>query len=206
MSSISAIVSRARPIAVRAVLAAWAVLLCVVCATFLGSHLVALPQPEAQDPRLLEALAEHRGLDSVGRWMVVHALYGECPCSRKIADTLLDPARPRPEGIHETFLLVGADEDLRIRAEAAGFEVVEVGMEELRPEWGISGAPLMVVADPVDRVRYVGGYTSRKQGPDVRDLAIIASLRADSDVEALPLFGCAVSQTLRAIADPLGIR
>jgi len=190
----------------RFVLMVWATFLCLVCGTYLGSHLVALPQPEAQDPQLVAAVTAQRGLDGIGEWMVVHALYGECPCSRKIADTLLDPSRPRPEGVAETMLLVGADEELRLRASEGGFAVVTVPMDRLKTDWGIAAAPLMVVADPTDRIRYVGGYTSRKQGPDVRDLAILTDLQANTEVAALPLFGCAVSQTLAAIVDPLGLR
>lgn len=206
MSGMSLVLNQAKPLAARVALVLWALALCAVCGTYLGSHLVALPQPETRDPRLLAAVAAHREPGAEPRWAVYHALYGECPCSRKIADTLMDPDRPRPADLDETVLLVGADAALKQRVLAAGFAVEELTMEELSPKWGIAAAPLMVVADPAGEVRYVGGYTSRKQGPDVRDLAILEDLRSDAAVVALPLFGCAVSDTLRAMADPLGIR
>ena len=64
----------------------------------------------------------------------------------------------------------------------------------------------MVVIDPGDAVRYVGGYTPRKQADDVRDVAVLEALRRGEPVEPLPTFGCAVGRSLRAKIDPFGIR
>ena len=58
---------------------------------------------------------------------------------------------------------------------------------------------------PDGTVRYVGGYTDRKQGLDAKDLAIVADTRAGQDVAPLPIFGCAVSARLRAALNPLGM-
>jgi hypothetical protein len=55
-------------------------------------------------------------------------------------------------------------------------------------------------------VRYVGGYTPRKQAADVRDLAVITAIRRGEAVEPLPTFGCAVGRALTDQVDPLGIR
>lgn len=198
--------SRARQLVARLVLGVWAGFLCAVCATFLGSHLVPLPQPTVDDPVLEAAVAAHRGMDGVGRFVGVHVLYGECPCSLKIADTVLDPSRSRPSDVHEVMVLVGADAALEQRALAAGFVVETVEMDDLLPTWGVEAAPLFIVADPLGQLQYVGGYTSRKQGPDVRDLAILQDVRSNTPVATLPLFGCAVSQTLQAAVDPLGLR
>jgi hypothetical protein len=171
----------------------------------LAKHLVAMPVPEAHDPALAAVVAQTRGLRGIGDWLGVHVLYGECPCSRKIAEVLLDPARPRPQALTETLVLVGADPALEARAAAAGFAVDVVSPEDLEARWGVQAAPLLVLADPADQVRYVGGYTARKQGPDVQDIEILTQLRADAPVAPLPLFGCAVSQALRAAADPVGL-
>ena len=205
MTSLAPVLQR-HPVAVRAALILWAAFLCLVCSTFLGSHLVPLPQPERDDAALAAAIAEHRRVQDSGRWMVMHVLYGECPCSRKIAETLLDPERPRPEGLSETVLFIGEDRTWAERSLAAGFRVEELSHEELKAQWHVEAAPLLVVADPYGEVRYVGGYTSRKQGPDVRDIAIIEDLQGDTPVEVLPLFGCAVSQALQSAVDPFGLR
>ena len=77
---------------------------------------------------------------------------------------------------------------------------------ELAARYGLEAAPVFVVADPEGELRYVGGYTTRKQGLDNRDLAIITELRAGHDQRELPLFGCAVSRSLQQLLDPLGLR
>src|SRR5438034_435644 len=67
-------------------------------------------------------------------------------------------------------------------------------------------APLLVIVDPGDTVRYVGGYTPRKQAADVRDLAVIAAVQRGETVEPLPTFGCAIGRASNSRLDPLGIR
>lgn len=59
---------------------------------------------------------------------------------------------------------------------------------------GISAAPLLIVLDPQDRVRYEGGYSDRKQGPQIGDLEILASAYRGQAVAAHPLFGPAISE------------
>ena len=189
----------------RSLIAAWGLGMALISAGLLAKHLVALPAPAAGDPALAGVVAQTRGMRGIGDWLGVHVLYGECPCSRKIAEVLLDPARPRPEGLTETMVLVGADPELEARAAAAGFAVEVVAADQLEARWKVQAAPLLVLADPTDRLRYVGGYTARKQGPDVQDIELLARLQADAPVEPLPLFGCAVSQALRAAADPVGL-
>jgi len=80
-----------------------------------------------------------------------------------------------------------------------------VAADQLEVRWKVQAAPLLVIADPADRRRYVGGYTARKRGQDVWDLELLSRLQADAPVDPLPLFGCAVSQSLRAAADPVGL-
>jgi hypothetical protein len=55
-------------------------------------------------------------------------------------------------------------------------------------------------------VRYVGGYTPRKQAADIRDVQILAAVRAGERVVPLPTFGCAVGARLSQTVDPLGLR
>jgi hypothetical protein len=77
-----------------------------------------------------------------------------------------------------------------------------VSPEQLVERYDLQAAPLLVVADPTDTVRYLGGYTSRKQGADVRDLGVIAATRFGLTVPPLPAFGCAVASELRARLNP----
>ena len=165
-------------------------------------HWFTLPHPDAKDTRLAAGVRVLAG-DGDG-WAMVHVLYTECRCSQRILDHLL--ASDRPAGVRETVLLVGDDTGVGAKLRARGFRIVAAAGEELATRYGIEGVPLLVVADPAGAVRYSGGYTQRKQGPDIQDLAILRELQADGAAAALPVFGCAISRRLQEIADPLAIK
>ncbi len=73
-------------------------------------------------------------------------------------------------------------------------------------KYGIESAPLMIVDDAHGVIRYAGGYTSRKQGLDYQDQAIVHQLLSGAEVDPLPLFGCAVSQRLKQMVDPFRLK
>jgi len=190
-----------RPLA-RVGLAVWFLSMLAVGATLLGRHLVALPRP-ANDASLARSMSSLRGADASGRWMAVHVLYADCPCSQRIAEHLL--AGGRPGDAAERVLLIGSDAPLEARLVRAGLPVTIVTEDEAATRFHVVAAPALVVIAPDDSVRYVGGYTESKQGPDPRDLAILAGARSGRDYAPLPVFGCAVSARLRASLNPLGL-
>jgi hypothetical protein len=189
-------------------LMAW-VAVCVALGTYLlASHLLTLPAPAPADPVLHQAIAAHRREHQRDRWLVLHVVFDECRCSQRVLDHLL--AESRPPGIAERIVLVtehrASQADLIAAIPAHGFELDVVTPDQLAAEYHIEAAPLLVIVDPGDTVRYVGGYTPRKQAADVRDLAVIAAVQRGETVEPLPTFGCAIGRGLNAKLDPLGIR
>lgn len=182
----------------------WAAIALAIGTTLMAAHWRTLPVPPADDTRLLAALAELRDDDDRERWLVVHVLYAACRCSRDVIDHLLDA--PRPAGLSERILLVGATPELDAKLAASAIPVVRVQPEELAERFAIAAAPLLLVVDPAGALRYRGGYSQRKQAAELHDIAIIERVRADAEVSALPLFGCAVSDELRRMLDPLGLR
>lgn len=183
-------------------LAIWGTGGTLLSASLLASHLLTLPVPAREDPRLDAGVA--RLSPATGRWKVLHALSSECKCSGQVLAHLL--STERPANADETVLLVGPPGDVGARLAAAGFGFESLTAEDLDRRYGIPAVPLLVIADPSGAVRYSGGYTSRKQGPDIQDLPIFARLVADTSVDALPLFGCPVNTELRDEVAPLGIR
>ena len=105
----------------------------------------------------------------------------------------------------ERVLLIGRDAELEARFASVGMPVILATEDEASATFHIVAAPTLVVVAPDDTVRYAGGYTERKQGPDPRDLAILAAVRAGHFVAPLPIFGCAVSARLRSTINPLGL-
>jgi hypothetical protein len=157
--------------------AAWAVALSVVSTFLLARHVLALPVPAR--PAVEETVRRLRAPDEQGRWLALHVLYAECACSQ------------------------GSASDERVAALAAkGLRVTRLTPAELAA-LSIEAAPLLIVAGPDGRVRYAGGYSERKQGPEPRDVEIVRALRAGDETTSLPLFGCAVSEGLRRTLNPL---
>ena len=182
---------RARRLAIGA-LCAWFSILLVLGAGLLARHLIALPGPSKENalPGYVQAL---RGPDESGRWLAVHVLYAECRCSQRIVDHLT--TTERPGGWSEIVLWVG---DAAPPPElVARFRVRRVDEAELAGG-DIEGAPLLVAADPWGSIRYAGGYTTRKQGPAIEDLALLTAARRTPLSSSLPVFGCAVSERLKA--------
>jgi hypothetical protein len=192
-------------IGLRGVFAAWAVAFVVICAYLLAPHLLTLPVPESGDAGLQRSVA-HRLPGQQARWLVLHVLDEDCPCSLRVLDHLL--TTPRPSGVVERVVLIAAAGDPARTAaiRARGFDLDVVSPDRLGERYHLEAAPLLVVVDPADIVRYVGGYTPRKQADDVRDQAIIAAVTHGERVAPLPTFGCAVGAALRTTLDPLHLR
>jgi hypothetical protein len=171
-------------------IATWFGLMLAIGASLLAKHVVALPAP--REVRLEASMATLRHPEERDRWVAVHVLYAECRCSQRVVDQLLSTARP--VDFAEIVLWVGEAEppkDLDAR-----FDVRRVKSRDLA-SYGIEAAPLLVAIDPVGHVRYVGGYTTRKQGPEIEDLRLLLLARDAQRVDSLPLFGCAVSERLK---------
>jgi hypothetical protein len=203
-----AIIARRSPwrAVLRVALAVWVVACLVGGAYMLSAHLLTLPAPEITDLGLQRSAAAQRQPFQRGRWFVVHILDQDCVCSLRVLDHLL--ADPRPAGVAERIVLIAdAVSPQRTAAIIArGFDLDIVTADELAARYHVEAAPLLVVIDPGDALRYVGGYTPRKQAADVRDVAVVEALRRGQPVEALPTFGCAVGRSLRGKVDPLGLR
>jgi hypothetical protein len=189
-------------------LAIWGAGCLVIGIYLLASHLLTLPAPAAADPVLHRGITAHRRPHQRDRWLALHVVYDECKCSQRVLDHLLAVARPTD--VAERVILVTEHREASAAwisaIPAHGFELDVVSPEQLVSEYNVEAAPLLVIVDPADTVRYVGGYTPRKQADDVRDLTVIAAVQRGETVEPLPTFGCAIGRALNERLDPLGIR
>lgn len=182
----------------------WAPLALLIGASLMVGHWNTLPRPRTEDSSLSRSLGSLRRPGEHESWLATHVLYSECRCSVRILTHLFE--RKPVSGVVEKILLVGEKAEYVERGRAAGFEVKVVSASELADRFHIQAVPLLVVQDASDAVRYLGGYTDRKQGPDIRDASIIRDLVNGGARRELPLFGCAVSQKLQALLDPLGLK
>jgi hypothetical protein len=180
-------------------LALWLAGMTVLGAALLARHLLPLPAGPTAAERDFASLRRPSDGDD---WLMVHVLYASCRCSERMADHLT--SRTRPAHVVERVLLVGDSPDLSGRLVRAGFEVDLVCAEELETRYGVVAGPLLIITD-THRVLYSGGYTDRKQASSVKDVEILATLRAHVATAALPVYGCPISDRLTARLNPLGL-
>jgi hypothetical protein len=174
-------------IAGRIALIAWFISAVGLSLSLLSKHLVPFRGPARS--AALGRLFALRPPAASDRWLAVHVLYGECRCSLRIRDRLANTRRPA--GWAEAVLWVGAmpeGPDLTRH----GFVVRRVTPREAG-QYGILATPVLVAFDPRGALTYVGGYADRKQGSDTQDLRVMAAVRRGDAVEALPVYGCALS-------------
>lgn len=185
-------------------LGSWVVLMIIIGASLMANHWVPLPRPEVEQTASRASLASFQSADVSHHWTAIHFLFAGCPCSRRVLDHLLEQS-PH-EGVSERIVLIGDASEVGEKAEARGYTVDCVAPEQLLAKYGVEAAPLLLIVDPNGQHRYIGGYTSRKQLLDIQDRAILDSLMSGQEVKPLPLFGCAVSERLKSIVDPLGFK
>jgi hypothetical protein len=170
---------------------AWFAAMLTIGATLLAKHVIALPAP-ARDQKLAASLGALRLPEEQGKWLAFHVLYSECRCSQRVVAHLV--ATTRPAGWAEVVLWTGNQPS--DPALGRHYRVKRSTSAELA-RLGIDAAPLLVVLDPQGGLRYVGGYSDRKQGPILDDLRILDQAQRPEALASLPVFGCAVSDRLR---------
>lgn len=185
-------------------LAGWAFTAFLVTGSLASAHLYTLPSPPKVKPELVQALAAHRLPADRGRFAVSHVLYAACRCSQRIVDHLA--TRRARKDVSESVLLVGEDQPLIARLSGAGFRVDVLTPRNLRERFAIQSAPLLIIAQPDDRIAYLGGYTDHKQSLPIRDGELIDKLLRGAAAPELPLFGCATSRALQRMLDPFALK
>lgn len=182
----------------------WVPVALVVGATLMVGHWYTLPRPAGTDPILVRGLEELRGPDDASKWLVAHVLYSNCRCSKRVFEHLFSSERPL--GVAESVVLVGRHAEYERRAKLAGFSVTVIEPAALMQRFHLQAAPLLAVMDPAGAVRYLGGYTHRKQGTVFEDVHLVNALISSNAVSELPLFGCAVSRQLQRLLDPMKLK
>ncbi len=176
----------------------WFVGTLLVGAFTTGVHALELPKPTSSGLATTKVahLRDTRG-------GAVHALYASCKCSERIIDALV--VRGARRDLPETVLGVGDFGARRSALRDAGYAFVAVSADELRTDFGIEAAPLLVVVRADGSVGYAGGYRATENGRvEVASLIERALVRPIDTPH--PLFGCAVSKVLRGIVDPFGFK
>ena len=173
-----------------------------ITAYLMIGHWAVLPHPETNDSDWQVRLTAAPSVDHK-QWTAIHFLYDNCACSRRVLEHVL--VSSPIEGVTERIVLI-SDNPQEFKREGRFIEVEYVTPARLKERYGVESAPLLVVMDGQQNVRYSAGYTARKQGPEIKDREIISRLLKGDEVTELPLYGCAVSAEMKKLIDPLGLK
>lgn len=184
-------------------LAVWIPLVIVGIGSLMISHWAPLPAPDVRASSVRGGLAETRALDKT--LLAVHVLDVECTCSRRVAEHLM--RSERPVGVHEVVVLVGEDGAMAWELRTQGFAIERESSKTAEERFGEFAAPALAVLRAADdEVLYVGGYTDRKQGLDVRDIELIGACLRGESPKPLPILGCGATDALERTLDPLRLK
>jgi hypothetical protein len=178
----------------------WIPAISAVIGFLMLNHIIAMPLPDDYKkiqqnmPRLRHGAG----------WLMVHVIYQNCSCTNSLTESLLERG-PRP-GIDESIIFVGDDPAFEKKFEARGFSFEFETKASIAERYGIEAAPMLLIFSPQDRLEYGGGYFERPSVYRSMDQKYLARLQKGEKVEALPLYGCAVSTRLQKITDPFGIK
>jgi hypothetical protein len=175
-----------------------------VTGSLASAHEYSLPRPERTSRVLSAALRAQRVPQDGERLAATHVMYAACSCSQRIVDHL--ESRHARGDVAEHVVLVGEDETMAKRLSKAGFRLTQLSPLQLKQQYDIEAAPLLIVSDAAGNVVYLGGYTTRKQGPDIQDIAVIDKALAGAGSFELPVLGCAVSRALQRVLDPFALK
>ena len=163
----------------------------------MGGMFVKLPGGETGFLRQTDGIAP-------GQRLLVHVIATDCSCAQRLTRHLLQ--RPRLAGTVEVLLLVGPDAAWQPLAEAAGVAIHRVDAATLQQRYGLDAAPVLVALAPGGRIDYLGGYFDHPAALHPLDESIHARWAGGAGAPAaLPVYGCAVSDSLRRSIDPLGV-
>jgi hypothetical protein len=164
-------------------------------------HSVALPVRSGL-PGLMPA--------NTGSWHLIHYLSAACACSQAVARHLIARG-PLPVAAEDVVLIASgdtpADNTLRRALSRRGFHAVIVNPDKASLNDGVDGVPLLKINAPDGTQKFRGGYLDRgAPGGVYLDVTILSSLMASRPVPRIHVYGCATSQRLRSLLDPLSLR
>jgi len=139
---------------------------------------------------------------TAGRWTLTHVIGEGCKCSRQVYLYLLK--RGPLSDADENVVILGKMPQEAQELQAHGFKVSFREARSLASEKAI-GVPFLLITSDKGEAVYAGGYASSeiRESTAIQDLSILASLHDGKVAKEFPIFGCAVSQHIQSLIDPM---
>lgn len=179
-------------------LSLWACLVTVPISYLMAGHLVGLPVTN-------QAIALTASTNSTD-WRILHILSEDCGCSRNVLNYLLE--RGKELQTEESVILVNGSNATRSALEQRGFHVILSNPTELAAQYGSEGVPFFQVTSPDNTLWYSGAYQDMRSRSSSRflDLQLLAESQSGIRSNDLPVIGCATSERLKRVMDPLSLK
>jgi hypothetical protein len=190
-----------KQVLVRALFGLWLIASMAAAASLTAWHALTLPVAARTVPSVA---------DRDGKWTLTHYLSTDCICSRAVAAYLIGRG-PREE-VAEEVLLIDSDDAARDAALSQSlrqhrFRVRNLSAWDASTAYGVQGVPQLEIASPGGEILFRGGYRERGAAPGAfSDLRALAALTAHQPAPVLPILGCATTQRLRGLLDPLRLK
>lgn len=134
---------------------------------------------------------------------VTHILSAKCKCSKRVGRHLEETLRP--EFLQETIVIVDGTLPNETELSKKGFKLSHISVADLKTQFNLEAAPVLLVSDSSGELKYSGGYKNIDE-MDHRDLEIVSEVKGGSKVVALPVLGCALSPALKTAMDPFKLK
>lgn len=177
----------------------WVIVVVTVITFQMASHLLAMPLPKEVE-KVRESLLSYQNNKE---WLYVHIIYDKCSCTNLLIEHLVE--RKKMKEATEVIMLIGGSSSYEDQLIKSGFKFVTMKKETVEKEFGIEAAPILAVINGNGELKYLGGYFKTSAAKYPKDIEIISHINKGSEVEALPLYGCAISDVLKSYIDPLGV-
>lgn len=135
--------------------------------------------------------------------LVTHILSAKCKCSKRVGRYL--ETTVRPAFLQESIVVVEGSLPNEAELLKKGYKLSHVAVADLKMQFNLEAAPVLLVSDSSGELKYSGGYKNIDE-IDHRDLEIIGQIKAGDKVAAFPVLGCALTPALKTAMDPFSLK
>lgn len=182
------------------VLSLWVIIVIFIISTQMITHLVSFNLPKNISEFHQSILAnEHK----MGQWTISHIIYENCSCTNSLLKRIIQRG-PFPNA-HEVIFLIGKKLPFENDLINAGFHIRRFDKETFVQQFNFEAAPILSIHNHLGDLSYLGGYFKTSAAKISLDEDIITHLYQGKNYNALPVYGCAVSERVTDLIDPLRI-
>lgn len=180
------------------VFALWFVIVSVPMSMLMAQHNLPFSINVKTPTQIIKTLS-----NNIDQIYVTHILSAKCKCSKRVGRYLEETMRPA--NVRESIVVVDGTLPNEAELVKKGFQVIHLSVAELKNQFNLEAAPVLLVSNSEGHTKYSGGYKGLDE-IDHRDLEVINQVKAGRATIAFPVLGCALSPALKTAMDPFNLK